>query len=78
VEGWIKDNMDQGMKETMENSNRMKISALLEMTLPQMTLTDDSTLLANESSLYHSLNEEEYRTHGLQNRSILDLKQKLV
>jgi hypothetical protein len=53
--------MDQGMKETMENSNRMKISALLEMTLPQMTLTDDSTLLANESSLYHSLNEEEYR-----------------
>jgi hypothetical protein len=33
-----------------------------------MTLTDDSTLLANESSLYHSLNEEEYRTHGLQNR----------
>jgi hypothetical protein len=46
----------------------MKISALLEMTLPQMTLTDDSTLLANESSLYHSLNEEEYRTHGLQNR----------
>lgn len=75
---WIKDNMDQDMKETMENSNRMKISALLEMTMPQMTLTDDSRLLANEGSLYTGLSEEEYRTHGLQNRSILDLKQKLV
>lgn len=78
IEAWIKKNMDQNMKETMENSNRMKISALLEMTLPQMTLTDDSKLLANEGSLYTSLNEEEYRTHGIQNRSILDLKQKLV
>lgn len=78
IKEWIKNNMDQDMKETMENSNRMKISALLEMTMPQMTLTDDSTLLATEGSLYTSLSEEEYRTHGLQNRSILDLKQKLV
>jgi hypothetical protein len=78
IESWIKKNMDQNMKETMENSNRMKISALLEMTLPQMTLTDDSKLLANSGSLYTALNEEEYRTHGIQNRSILDLKQKLV
>lgn len=68
IKVWIQDNMDKDMKETMINSNRMKISALLEMTMPQMTLTDDATLLATEGSLYTSLTEEEYRTHGLQNR----------
>ena len=75
---YVEDNMDQDLKQTMINSNRMKISALLEMTLPQATIDDDGRLLSNESSLYQSLNEEEYRAHGLQNRSILDLKQKLV
>lgn len=31
---WVEDNMDQDLKQTMINSNRMKVSALLEMTLP--------------------------------------------
>lgn len=75
---WVENNMDQDLRQTMINSNRMKISALLEMTLPQATIDDDGRILSNESSLYQSLNEEEYRAHGLQNRSILDLKQKLV
>lgn len=78
MKSWVEANMDQELKQTMINSNRMKVSALLEMTLPQATIDDDGRLLSNESSLYQSLNEEEYRAHGLQNRSILDLKQKLV
>lgn len=35
---YVEDNMDQDLRQTMINSNRMKISALLEMTLPQATV----------------------------------------
>jgi len=58
---YVEDNMDQDLKLTMKNSNRMKISSLLEMTLPSATIDDDGRILSNESSLYQSLNEEEYR-----------------
>jgi hypothetical protein len=74
----VEKHMDQDLKQTMINSNRMKISALMEMTLPQATVDDDGRILSNESSLYQSLNEEEYRSHSLQNRMILNLKQQLV
>jgi hypothetical protein len=78
MKDYVKKNMDQDLKQTMINSNRMKIDSLLEMTLPRATVDDDGRLLSNESSLYQSLNEEEYRAHSLQNRMILNLKQQLV
>lgn len=78
IKKWVEKNMDPDLKQTMINSNRMKISALMEMTLPQATVDDDGRILSNENSLYESLNEEEYRAHSLQNRSILELKQNLV
>lgn len=78
MKAYVEKNIDQDLKQTMINSNRMKMSALMEMTLPQATVDDDGRILSNESSLYQSLNEEEYRSHSLQNRMILNLKQQLV
>jgi hypothetical protein len=78
INKYVEDNLDQDLKQTMINSNRMKISSLLEMTLPRATVDDDGRLLSNENSLYQSLSEEEYRAHSLQNRMILNLKQQIV
>lgn len=36
---YVEENMDQDMRQTMINSDRMKISSLLEMTLPQATVS---------------------------------------
>lgn len=74
----ISDNMDKELKETIESSNRMKISSIAEMTLPSINMTDDKEILINRSSLYKSMNEEEYRSHSLQNREMLKLKHSLV
>lgn len=75
---YIEDNMDPNLKQTMINSNRMKISSLLEVVLPRTTVDDDGNLLTNERSLFEGLSEEEYSAHALQNRMILNLKQVLV
>jgi hypothetical protein len=38
MKDYVQENMDQDLKQTMVNSNRMKISSLMEMTMPQATV----------------------------------------
>lgn len=70
--------MDDRVKTRISESSRMKMTAYLEMTTPQILFNADKSVYVSEHTLVDGLTESELIEHALNNRKLLELKFKAV
>lgn len=71
------DKVPEGIKTLMKSSDRMKMSQLVDVSIPNLVLSDGEFHL-NDKSLYDGLSPDDYAKHSINNRNILSIKQSAV
>lgn len=68
------DTLGSDLIERVKESDRIKVSQLLELLAPQMYYKEDGTFHVNRESLLTGLSYEDYVKHSVHNRMIQDIK----
>lgn len=68
-------NMSEDLTRRVKDSGRMKMSQILEMMVPQMTVNYKGEYYVATNSLVNGLSREDYVHHAINNRAILQMKQ---
>lgn len=71
-------NMSADLTRRVNDSGRMKMSQILEMMIPQMTVNYKGEYYVASNSLVNGLSQEDYIHHAVNNRAILQMKQNIT
>lgn len=72
----IEDSYSNDLKDELSMANRVKLSSIAAMTMPQFIISGVNEVpILNKGTLLTGLNEKEYMYHAIENRSLLTIKQ---
>jgi len=70
----VSKNLPEGIKKSLESSNRTKLTSFLAIMTPQLYIDGDSRTHLTKNSLAEGLDPEDYVQHAIQNRWMQDNK----
>jgi len=72
----IEGSYSDGLKDELSMANRVKLSSIAAMTMPQFIISGVNEVpILNKGTLLTGLTEKEYMYHAIENRSLLTIKQ---
>ena len=71
----VQDQFDEDLKKELKRAGKVKLTSLGDMNTPQLIISGvDEKVTINHGSLLAGLDEKEYQTHAVENRSLQSLK----